>query len=318
MVGRDMFCELDTPVVIIDIDQAGRNINKIIEGFKKAGVKHRPHIKAHKCVTLAKLQIEMGADGITCAKLGEAEVMMEKGISDILIAYEIIGEKKIERLIALNKKGRVISCIDSIEGAEALSEAAVAAGIRLPVHIEINSGGGRCGRKPGSDLLEFAKTVKTLPGIEIIGIMTYSGQIYGTVGEEMQKMAKLEAETLMVSRRELEEAGIPIKELSGGSSPSAHYPEELTGITESRAGNYILNDCTALFGGICTVHECALRVIAAVISTPEPGRAVIDAGSKTLTSDGCPYRAGYGYVVEYPEIEIYKLNEEHGFMNLNL
>lgn len=309
-----MLRELDTPAVVIDIDQVGKNVEKIIAGFNKVGIKHRPHIKAHKSVTLAKLQIEKGACGITCAKLGEAEVMMENGITDILIANEIVGERKIKRLIELNKKHIVTSCVDSIEGAKALSDAAVAAGIKLPVHIEIDSGGGRCGRKPGKDVVEFAKEISSFLGIEIIGIMTYTGQIYGTLGEEMRKMAKLEAETLVNTAKALEEAGIKVKELSGGSSLSAHFPEELRGMTESRAGNYIFNDCNDLFGQVCSVDECALRVITTVISTPEPGRAIVDAGTKTITSDGCSYRGGHGYVVEHPEIEIYKLNEEHGYI----
>ena len=311
-----MSYEYDTPYVFIDIGQAGRNIDKAIQGLTRAGIKHRPHIKTHKSVLLAKMQLEKGASGITCAKLGEAEVMMQNGIADILIANEIIGENKIERLLSLNKKGRATSCIDSLEGASALSGAAAARGVKLPVFIEIDSGGGRCGRQPGDDVMRFAKAVSLLSGLEITGVMTYAGHIYGQAGDEMRAAVIHESGVLLEAAEALKSIGLNIRETSGGSSLSLRFIEDMRGLTESRAGNYIFNDCNSLFGNVCGVEECALRVVSTVISRPAKNRAIIDAGSKTISSDLCSYRSGFGYIAEYPGIEIYKLNEEHGYLRL--
>jgi len=229
--------EFDTPAVIVDIGQVRKNAVKAVNTPKAAGIKHRPHIKAHKSVTLAKIQLEAGAAGITCAKLGEAEVMQRNGITDILVANEIIGESKIKRLLKLNRRSRVISCIDSIEGASALSAAAEAASTRLPVYVEVNSGGDRCGRRPGEDLVQFAKAASAFKGIEIIGVMTYAGQIYGISGEKMRETAWHEACILTEASEALHAMGIDIRELSGGSSLSLHIAGDLKGLTESRAGN---------------------------------------------------------------------------------
>lgn len=306
---------LETPAVVVDLDVVGRNIDRMIAGLKSVGIKHRPHIKTHKSVMLAKLQIEKGACGITCAKLGEAEVMIDRGITDILIANEIIGEEKVRRLIKLNKRARVISCIDSFVGAKALSDAGEVEGIKLPVHIELDGGGHRCGRQPGDDIIAFAKSVYDLKGIEIAGLLAYSGQIYGETGEKnLRAAARHEMQLLLGTAKALSEIGIPVKELSGGSSLSSKYPDELCGITESRAGNYIFNDVTSIFSGVAKPEDCAIKVVTTIISLPERGRAIIDAGTKTLTSDMTSYRGGYGYVVEYPNMEIYKLNEEHGYI----
>ena len=309
--------EFETPAVVVDMGQARKNAVKAVGALKAAGIKHRPHIKAHKSVALAKMQLEAGAVGITCAKLGEAEVMQQNGIEDILIANEIIGENKIRRLLELNRHSRVISCVDSLEGASALSAAAEAVNFRLPVFVEIDSGGERCGRHPGGDLIQFAKAASALKGIEIIGVMTYAGQIYGVTGEKMREAARHEAHILTEAADALRAIGLNIRELSGGSSLSLHIAEDSKGLTESRAGNYIFNDCNALFGGACVINECALRVITTVISIPKKNRAIIDAGTKTISSDGCSYRGGYGYVVGYPDIDIYKLNEEHGYLRLS-
>jgi D-serine deaminase-like pyridoxal phosphate-dependent protein len=306
---------LDTPAVIVDLDVVERNIERMVAGLQSAGIKHRPHIKAHKSVRLAKLQLEKGAQGITCAKLGEAETMIDGGITDILIANEIVGEIKVRRLIALNKRAQVFSCIDSIEGAQALSDASEAEGMKLPVLIEIDGGGHRCGRQPGEDIIAYAKAVSGLNGISVMGLLTYAGQIYGAKGEtNMRAVAREEKRILVETARALADIGLPMLELSGGSSLSSPFPDELQGITESRAGNYIFNDVTSIFSGIVKPESCALRVVATIISLPVPGRAIIDAGTKTLTSDTSGYRGGYGYIVEYPGMEIYKLNEEHGYI----
>lgn len=304
----------DTPAVIVYYDTVVNNIKKMVNGLQAQEIAHRPHIKVHKSTMLAKLQIELGAKGITCAKISEAEIMVDAGIQDILIANEIIGKIKLDKLMVLSKRANIITCVDSIDGATALSEAALAVGLKAKVYIEINIGADRCGVKP-ENAISFVKEVAVLNGIEIIGLMTYSGKIYGKkIGDEMRSESAREPRILYAIQNELDENGIHLSVLSAGSSLSSRYPEELKGITESRAGNYIYNDCTGLYSGLCTVDECALRVISTITSIPEKGRFIIDAGSKALTSDACAYGNGFGYVVEYPEMEIYALNEEHGYI----
>ncbi len=313
-----MFSQISSPSVIVDLDIVDKNIQSMSEIAKKAGIKHRPHIKTHKSVYFAKKQQEAGAVGITCAKLGEAEVMAEAGFNDILIAFPLIGEEKLERLYQLAQKIKVSTCIDSIEGAKGISEVGLKLGKPIPVFIEVEGGNLRCGRQPGKDTVDFAQQVNRLQGIRIIGILTYAGQIYGVKNiEDIRAMAIEEAANLKNTVEMLQESGIAVQEISAGSSISSKFASELKGVTEIRAGNYIFHDLSQLTTGMVTVDECALRIIATVVSTPAPGRAVIDAGSKTLTTDTTQFRQGHGYIIEYPDIEIYKLNEEHGFLRFD-
>jgi len=288
------------------------------EVVKKAGVKHRPHIKTHKSVYLAEMQRKAGTVGITCAKLGEAEVFAAEGFNDILIAFPIIGEKKLARLQALTERISVSTVVDSQEVAVGLSSIGEKIGRKIPVYIEVDGGIHRCGRQPGNDTMQFAESIRHLPGIDIMGVLSYAGQIYELKDkEEIRKMAEVEATTLVTTAVALREAGFNIREVSGGSSISSKYADSMTGITEVRAGNYVFHDQAQLATGMVELSDCALRVIVTVVSATAPGRAVIDAGSKTLTSDRASFATGHGYIVEYPEIEIYKLNEEHGYLRFD-
>jgi D-serine deaminase-like pyridoxal phosphate-dependent protein len=318
MSETNMMSQLSTPAVIVDLDIVERNISEMADLVKKAGIKHRPHIKTHKSVYFAQKQQEAGAVGITCAKIGEAEVMAEAGIDDILIAFPIIGEDKLERLYHLAQKVKLTCCVDSVEAAKALSDVGIRLSKKLPVYIEVDGGIQRCGRQPGADTLEFAQSINGFPGIEIIGILSYAGQIYGeNVRERIEEIAAEEASTIYMTAELLQESGIPIQELSGGSSISSKFPDQLKGLTEVRAGNYIFHDRAQLSTGMVTVEQCALRIIVTVVSASAPGRAIIDAGSKTLTTDLVTFGNGYGYIIEQPEVEIYKLNEEHGYLRFD-
>lgn len=305
----------DTPVVLVDETIVRQNITQMVTSLRRCAIDHRPHIKAHKSTLIAAMQVELGARGITCAKISEAEVMADAGFRDILIANEIVGEIKLARLVALCRRADIKICVDSLVGAFAASNAALAAGIRIRVLIEVNIGANRCGLRPDA-VVDFAKAIRDFQGIEIVGLLTYNGKIYGkTIGADMIREAGQEARILTDLKTRLEAEQIPIQLLSAGSSLSSKYPDALLGITESRAGNYIFNDCTGLFSGLYTLDECALRIVSTIISIPEPGRVIIDAGTKTLSSDVCFYHNGFGYVVEYPEMEIYSLNEEHGYIH---
>jgi D-serine deaminase-like pyridoxal phosphate-dependent protein len=313
-----MLPQLPTPAVIVDLDIVDRNISEMARLVKKADVKHRPHIKTHKSIYFAQKQQQAGAVGLTCAKIGEAEVMADAGFDDILIAFPIIGEDKLERLYHLAQKVKITGCVDSVEAATALSDVGVRLGRKLPVYIEVDGGIQRCGRQPGGDTLAFAQSIHGFDGIEIVGILSYAGQIYSeNVKERIEEIAAEEAQTLHMTAELLRVSGIPIQEVSGGSSISSKFPDQLKGITEVRAGNYIFHDRAQLSTGMVTVEQCALRIIVTVVSAIAPGRAIIDAGSKTLTTDLITFGIGYGYIIEQPEIEIYKLNEEHGYLRFD-
>lgn len=306
--------KLQSPAIIVDLDIVERNVNKIATLARNSKKKLRPHIKPHKSVYFAKKQLEGGACGITVAKLSEAEVMAEHGVDDILVAYSIIGEEKLGRLRKLRDRARVATTVDSIEVASGLSTVGTAAN-PLPVLIEIDCGTHRGGRQPGEDALNFAKQIKATPSLCLEGIFTYGGMVYGSSNlEELKTKAALEASILRETATLLAQNGIPVNEVSGGSTPAAFVLDKLEGITEIRPGNYIFFDASGLSMGIAKVSDCALRVLATVVSVPLPGYATIDAGSKTLTSDLATGREGYGYIVGMPDVHLAKLNEEHGYM----
>ncbi|GHV48219.1 alanine racemase [Clostridia bacterium] len=308
----------DTPSVQIDLDVVERNIASAVSALSAAGITHRPHIKVHKSVELAKMQIAAGCRGITCAKLGEAEVFAAAGIDDILLAYPLIGDLKLERYAALMKKNpglTIRTVINSFFGALELSELGHRTGKRLPVLIELDGGIARGGVRP-ENLPDFCREISSLAGIEVVGTLAYGGDIYGCRTEsEIRARARTERDEILSCGEILRRNGYRADILSGGSSFSLRYPEELKGLTEVRAGNYIFND-NALCGiGIVSEKDCAMRIVSTVVARPDKFSAIIDAGSKTLTTDTTGSRAGYGFVTEFPGAVIVKLNEEHGYVN---
>lgn len=305
-----------TPSVSVDLDVAEQNISQTVRALNPYKILHRPHIKVHKSCFFARRQQELGCKGITCAKLGEAEVMAEGGISDILIAYPLIGADKLERYGRLIKKGILLSTvINSLEGARGLSELGESLKRRLPVLVELDGGIGRGGLKLGEPLEAFGKQCKDLPGIQIIGVEYYGGDIYGCrTLDEIRNRAGRERDEIVESGKVLEKLGYDISVLSGGSSFSIRFPEQLEGLTEVRAGNYIFNDCALLSIGVVAESDCAMEILSTVVARPDERTAIIDAGSKTLTTDRVGFREGFGYIKEKPEAVITKLNEEHGFV----
>ncbi|MDO4266886.1 MAG: alanine racemase [Eubacteriales bacterium] len=308
-----------TPSVQIDLNVVDQNIREAVETMAKYHITHRPHIKVHKSVWLANRQQELGCHGITCAKLGEAEVMADGGIDDILLAYPLIGRDKLERYRSLVERGiKVCTIINSLPGARGLSDLGEAMGRRLPVLIELDGGINRGGLKLGDPLIEFGKAIRSFKGIRVEGVEYYGGDIYGLKkSEDIRARAKKERDEIIDGAKELEKLGYDMKVLSGGSSFSIRFPEELEGLTEVRAGNYIFND-NALFSiGMVPVERCAMRVYSTVVARPDDCTAIIDAGTKTLTSDRVNFREGFGYIPEEPDAVIFKCNEEHGFVHCN-
>jgi len=309
--------ELDTPALLVDLDRLEANLARMAQIARAADLKLRPHTKTHKIPQIAQMQLDRGATGITVAKLGEAEVMAQAGIADIFIANELVGRAKIERLIALARRAKVSVAVDSVEVAAPLSMACAQEGIRLPVLIEVDIGLKRCGVSPDG-AVDLAWRLNTLPGVSLVGLFSYPGQAYmarnenevaGLAAYECRAMADLAAKIAPI-------AGVELR-VSGGSTPtSRHYTAEC-GLTEIRAGSYVFNDRSQIDCWAARPGDCALTVLAAVISVPETGRAVLDAGSKALASDTAPVSSGYGMIREDNAAVLVKLNEEHGFLDLS-
>jgi D-serine deaminase-like pyridoxal phosphate-dependent protein len=317
--AREMkLCDLDTPAVVIDVDVMERNLRRMAEYCADHQMKLRPHTKTHKIPELARHQVALGATGITVAKLGEAEVMADAGLDDILIAYPIVGELKLHRLIALARRARITVATDSLQSAREISSCAAAAGARIGVLAEFNTGFRRCGLPVCESSMVEARRIHDLPGLEWRGILVYPGQIMANAGTRPELIA---AENRVMAKLMalLESAGLECPMVSGGNTPTAYASHEFTGITEIRPGTYIFNDKNTVSAEAASWADCAARVLTTVVSRSVAGRAIIDAGSKTLAADRLESGdgIGYGYVSEYPDILIEELSEEHGHLDIS-
>lgn len=307
-----------TPYAFVDLDTVERNIGKMARKLADHQLSHRPHIKTHKTLRLARMQLAAGAVGITVAKLSEAETFAELGIDDILVAFAIVGERNLDRLERLHNRIRVSVTVDSWEAAQGLSAVGVRSGKPIRVLIELDGGLHRGGRQPGQDIVDFAVQLRELPGIQIEGIMAYFGLIYRSGNPDAIAAAvQNESETIGRVVADLRQAGIAVNTVSSGSTPTAKLCEHAAGVTEVRAGNYIFNDVSAVQMGLAEEADCALRVAATVVSMPLPGMATIDAGTKALTSDRAHHGDGFGIVVGRPDITVAVLNEEHGMLRFD-
>ncbi len=305
-----LYPELDTPCIVIDLDQAERNVTRMQAIAQKAGVKLRPHTKTHKSAFFAHMQLEAGAAGITCAKLGEAEVMADAGCTDILIAYPLIGTQKMDRLTRLAARvERLTVSLDSYEVAEALSAVGERLGRPLGVYLEVDTGQHRVGRQPGTDAIQFARGLDRFPGIRLTGVMSHAGPTWkGQDDAENRRYARQEVAWLTEIKAAL---GRPDLEISVGATPTAHLVGQTEGVTEMRPGTYIFYDRNSMALGLAREEDCAMRVLTTVVSQTAAGRAVIDAGSKSLAMD--PHRdGGHGHVVGLPLVSVARLTEEHG------
>jgi D-serine deaminase-like pyridoxal phosphate-dependent protein len=309
--------ELSTPALTIDLDTLERNLGRMANSCRQQGVGLRPHTKTHKTPEVARWQLERGALGLTVAKVGEAEVMAEAGLDDILIAYPILGAEKLRRLVTLARRRRIIVALDSLAAAQELSRAAFEQGSAVGVLVEFDVGFHRCGLEPGPPCVELASKIAAMPGLSFRGLMTYFGNVSGSK-EERQAEIRVVAGKVERALAAFRQAGVPVEIVSGGSTPSAEFAHLVAGLTEIRPGTYVYNDLHTFYQGACQLEDCAARVVTTVVSTAVPGRAIIDAGSKALSSDllGSGPKSGYGYVVEAPDVALIKLNEEHGHLDI--
>jgi D-serine deaminase-like pyridoxal phosphate-dependent protein len=297
--------EIDTPAVLIDIDRAERNIARAQQAADAAGVRLRPHIKTHKLPFFAQKQVEAGAVGITCQKIGEAEVMADAGLTDIFLPYNIVGRQKLDRLRALNDRVILAVTADSTATVEGLAGTFAEAARQLKVLVECDTGGGRCGVQSGDEALALARRIDAAPGLRFGGLMTFPAP--GKAAE---------AEAWLASARDLLAAhDLPCETISSGGTPDMWRKPEQGVVTEYRPGTYIYMDRYQIAKGAATLEDCAATVLATVVSRPTPTRAILDAGSKALTADTLGL-VDYGELIGEPEARVVALSEEHGKVEL--
>jgi D-serine deaminase-like pyridoxal phosphate-dependent protein len=311
--------ELDTPALLIDLDIFERNLRRVADYAKEHDLRLRPHTKTHKVPAVGKLQLESGAVGLTVAKVGEAEVMLGSGTPDLLVAYPVIGRSKLERLAEVAKKTRVTVSLDSSIAARQLSEAARQAQVSFGVLAEVDVGLGRVGVAPGEELLQLAQVIERLPRLSFEGIAFYPGQIrtVGDDGPEEEALRQL-GRTVRTILDDFRRAGMEVRVVSGGSTPTLYRSHEIAGLNEIRPGTYVYNDVNTVRTGTCGWEDCAVTILATVVSTARKGHMIIDGGSKTFSSDRLVGSAelSFGRVVESPESVFHNLNEEHGYVDI--
>ncbi|MEH2469685.1 D-serine deaminase-like pyridoxal phosphate-dependent protein [Nitrobacteraceae bacterium AZCC 2161] len=295
-----------TPALVIDMDRVERNIARIQAVCDNAGIALRPHIKTHKSPVIAKLQIAAGAKGITCQKLGEAEIMADNGIDDILISYNLLGEEKMARLGALQAKANMTVAADNSVVIGDLPKAAALSGRNLNVVVECDTGRKRAGVETAAEAIALAREIAASKGLTFAGFMLYPTE---TGWADAQKFF----DEALAGVRAL---GLEPKIVSTGGTPNLKNVGKLKGATEHRFGTYIYNDRMQVAAGSATWDDCALNVYATVVSRAGPDRGILDAGSKTLTSDTGGGLDGHGLILEHPEAKIARFAEEHGFLDL--
>jgi D-serine deaminase-like pyridoxal phosphate-dependent protein len=308
---------LDTPLIAVDLDLLQRNIAEMAALAVSHGVALRPHAKTHKSPHIARLQLEAGAVGLTCAKLGEAEVLVDQGgVSDILIAYPIVGDIKIQRLLRLLDRARIIVAVDTHQAAAALSQAISANHRVLEIYLEVNTGQDRAGAHAGQEAVDLAMAVSRMPGLRLAGVMTHEGHAGFSSPDDIAAVAQDAGHALVDTAERIRLQGIEVAQVSVGSTPASWFTPRVPGITEMRPGTYVFHDNNAFRHGRIGPDRCAARVVATIVSRPAPDRAVIDAGSKALALDPSPSHPGHGYIVGNPGATIARLSEEHGVVTL--
>lgn len=319
-----IFSDLQTPQVLIDRRKALANIARMQQAVGARGIRLRPHAKTHKIPDVARWQIEHGAVGICCAKVGEAEIFAEAGVPDIRLPYPVNPAKAL-RVRAVARKTRLSIIVDHPVVARAWSDLMEAAGERLDVLVKVDVGFHRCGIDPDCpDANDFIRQVSALPGLRLRGLLSHAGHGYGAGSDdELESIAVREAQILNRLASGARAAGVAIEEISVGATPTARFSLGQPGITEMRPGNYVYFDRTQVALGAAALDDCALTVLAMVVAKPAADRIILDCGSKTLGMDaarGTGKPAGYGAVLastdsaparEDASLLIERLSEEH-------
>jgi D-serine deaminase-like pyridoxal phosphate-dependent protein len=291
--------ELDTPALVVDVGRLERNLERWQRYCDEVGLVNRPHVKTHKIVEIARRQVDIGARGVTCQKLGEAEVMADAGIDDVLIPYNLLGERKLERLGHLLARTSVSVSTDDAALLPGLASAAARAGRELGVHVECDTGLRRAGVDSPDRAARLAASVARSEGLAFAGFVTYPAPP-GAL------------EFLREAAERARRLGVEVRTVSAGGTPTMWRAKELVPtVTEYRVGTYVYHDRNTLAAGAASLDDVALTVLATVVSRPAEDRAIIDAGSKALAYDPGP-DSGHGLVLEAPASPVAALTEEHG------
>jgi D-serine deaminase-like pyridoxal phosphate-dependent protein len=299
--------EIGTPALVVDLDVVDRNIAKTQAMCDARGLANRPHIKTHKSVALMQKQIAAGASGITCQKLGEAEVMADGGADDIFISYNLLGEEKMARLAALMGKATMRVAADNATVVADLAKAAAQAGRDLLVRIECDTGRKRAGVETPGEAIALGRLIAATSGLIFDGLMLYPPE----------DAADFTNSFVAQVRAGLREAGIEIASISTGGTPNLLNLGTIDGATEHRAGTSIFNDRMMMAAGFASQEECALEIYTTIVSRGGPERGILDAGSKVFTTETGWGLKGHGLILEHPEAEVVRFAEEHGFLDLS-
>jgi len=308
--------QLETPIPVVDLDRLARNLDRAASYTSQHGLALRPHIKTHKSPRIASEQLRRGAIGLTCATPFEAEVMSAVS-DDLLVAYPPVGARA-TRLAALPETVKLTVALDSAEAIENIAAAARAADRPVSVYVELDLGMHRVGVPRIDEAIELARLILDRAPLEFEGIAFYPGHVRESVDEQSSKLEQLNA-VLRSTLATFDRAGIRPSVVSGGSTPTMWRSHELTGVTEIRPGTYVYNDRTTAAIGACDWDDCALTVLATVVSTAIPGQAVVDAGTKALGREpmrGTDSADGFGCVLEHPDVVVKSMSEEHGILDL--
>jgi D-serine deaminase-like pyridoxal phosphate-dependent protein len=313
---------LRTPSVLVDQQKLERNIDRMQSAADARQIRLRPHAKTHKSTDIAQIQVARGAVGICCAKLGEAEVFVDAGLEDIRIPYPL-NPANSARLLGLIDRARLSFIVDHLDVAREWSRILHEAGRSVDVLVKVDVGFHRCGIDPeSSTATDFVTRVADLPGLRLRGLLSHAGHAYGAASDaETASIAATEARLLTTLRDKVDAAGVRLDEISVGSTPTARFSFREDGITEVRPGNYVYYDRTQVALGVASWDDCALTVLSRVVGRPAPDRLILDAGSKTLTTDlarGSGDVSGYGAILESIDgtkpdarLLVERLSEEH-------
>ncbi len=307
---------LETPAVVVDLDRMERNLDAASAYATAHALALRPHVKTHKSPMIASAQLARGARGLTCATPFEAEIMASV-CDDLLVAYPPVGAPRARRLAELPRHVQLTVALDSVPSVDELAYAARSAKRTVGVYVELDLGMHRVGLPVIDDAIALAKRVDAAPALEFAGLAFYPGHVREPIDEQDAKLRAL-ATALEQALTRFGAAGLVPRIVSGGSTPTLWRTHELPGVTEFRPGTYVYNDRTTAVIGACEWEDCALTVLATVVSTAVPGQAVIDAGTKALGRE--PVRGaegeGFGQVLEHPEVVVARMSEEHGVLDL--
>lgn len=319
-IQQTSVAQLETPVTIVDLDRLERNIKRMAALAAQHDVSLRPMIKTHKSPLIAQWQIRAGAVGVLVASIDEAEVMAEAGINDVTIAYPFVGPSQLKRIMRLARRANLTLSTDSIAAVELLAAAATEHGLTVPVLVLVDSGGRRLGVQP-QDAVAIGRAIEAADNLQLAGVATHAGHAYGSSSpEEVEAAALSETGAVLQAAEQLRAAGMTVATVAVGSTPTARRAATVAGISEMRPGNYVFYDAMQIGLGVATEDDCALRVVGTVLSRPTPGTAVVDVGSKMLSSDlgahGLSLVRGYGRVVGEPEFVVERVSEELAVVTL--